>query len=301
MSKNFAFLSKHKVELVSVIGIITIFVGIFALAQWLWPNKCSENCVCVGKCECKPHEKCVCIQENSYSHQVKYNKNIYKSPYVLLFIEKNNSWGSGCIVNYKKHSFIITATHLFLNHERDKLLEDSFCRVFDPMGNYIGLAKPVILDNDYDITVLFCDLETYLDLYRPPLELKPTTHEELVSIVGEQGVIFGANLVGDWVEKPVPCMPFVTQVTISRVVKGKIQRLLKITNGEGDDRNELGDVDVVWVTVKGDIWYGCSGGPLVYNGKVIAIASMLENYSPKTGGIYISVADFIKKHLENWP
>jgi len=204
---------------------------------------------------------------------------IYKSPYVFLGCKTH--CGSGCIAEYDGHVFVLTAAHLFkLGQEETKLL-----RVYDADKQPLGYAVPAYLDLDRDIAVAFVSFDKLADRYIRigSFQVSKMSYSELRDAVGDDATFYGACGVGDWLDIG-SCSPFQEKVTIARVHKGKLPSLEKPTTDKAAKESIL-------ITVKGGGWFGCSGGPLVYRGKVIGVCSVLENWpssNPKTGTVYVN-------------
>lgn len=225
--------------------------------------------------------------------------NVYRSPYVLL--ERKSSaegtvYCSGSIVSYRGHTFILTASHLFWTMNPGNIRElpgDNYrwVNVYDARHNFLGVASLLYNDASRDIAILGGTSEAYkLVQQYGSFDLCPMTLEQLEDIVGEEVYFLGACEVGGWYNiKRI--QPFSERTIIARVTRSKIS--------DGDDIPAGSDMTCIFV--KGGGWYGCSGGPLLYKGKVIGVCSMLENFTPKTGTAYSSVEEVCREFLDKLP
>ncbi len=225
--------------------------------------------------------------------------NVYRSPYVLL--ERKLPAGgtvycSGSIVSYCGHTFILTASHLFWTMNPGNVRElpgDNYrwVNVYDSRHNFLGIASLLYNDASRDIAILGGTFDVYNLVQKyGSFDLCPMTFEQLEDIVGEEVYFLGACEVGSWYNIK-RLQPFSEKTVIARVTRSKIS--------EGYDMPAGSDMTCIFV--KGGGWYGCSGGPLLYKGKVIGVCSMLENFTPKTGTVYSSVEEVCREFLDSLP
>jgi hypothetical protein len=225
--------------------------------------------------------------------------NVYRSPYVLLERKspaEGTVYCSGSIVSYRGHTFILTSSHLFwtMNPGNPRELPGDNYRwvnVYDARHNLLGVASLMYNDASRDIAILGGTVESYGLVHKyGSFELSPMTMEQLEDIVGEEVYFLGACEVGSWYNiKRI--QPFSEKTIIARVTRSKISEGTDLPAG----------LDMTCIFVKGGGWYGCSGGPLLYKGKVIGVCSMLENFTPKTGTAYSSVEEVCREFLDKLP
>lgn len=225
--------------------------------------------------------------------------NVYRSPYVLVHFSSGpwSMYGSGFIVKYKEHKFLVSANHVLTTHlelgRRGVLgIEEQppIYKLLDARNRrIIGLATPFYFDEDRDIAFALVSLSLSEHLCKPDyFEPAMYTFEQLQDLVGTDVYYHGACSIGGWVGLN-GIFPFTERVTIARVLRSKMWKVDR--NG-----NEVpSDKDSVLITVKGGVWYGCSGGPLLTSdGKVLGVASCLEEHpiqNTKTGAHYVSLRE----------
>lgn len=208
--------------------------------------------------------------------------NISRIPYVMLHSKVGT--GSGFLCRYAGTIFIMTARHV-VDDGNGGLLK--LVDILDSRGEKIGYAVPWRDDPYRDIALCLATGEAYAHLTGQPLEIADMSVDELKGLIGLDAWYHGAAPVGDWLcINRLGICGFSERVTIVRVSETK-HNITKLLSMYGNA--ELGDdtKDVILITVKGGVWYGCSGGPLLYDGKVIGVCSMVENMTPKAGGVYI--------------
>lgn len=213
-----------------------------------------------------------------------------RSPFVILHSKFGT--GSGFLCKYGGNVFIMTARHVIMGSVSP--LKTVEC--FDCAGNRIGVATPWLIDDYRDIALCLASGDTYSRLPYQPFEVADMSVEQLKSLAGQDAWYHGTAGVGEWLRfNSFGFAGFSERTTIVRVVPVKHNlRMLDTPFDKGllDDQK-----DMVMITVKGGVWYGCSGGPLVYDGKVIGVCSMVENFTPKAGAVYIYPGHSLKELL----
>lgn len=210
------------------------------------------------------------------------HNNVYRSPYLIL--KSHTGVGSGFVAKYKDFAFVMTAAHV---------VEDgSGLFVYDSKNQFLGAIKPLHIDKDRDLAICVATYKVYKNNEKWNfMEFQDYSLEELEDIVGEDVFFHGLTNVGWWFTDR-PFLPFTERTNLARVTRTKIK-----LNPEHSNAKEC-----TILTVKGSGYYGCSGGPLLYKGKVIGVCSMLEqfpNQYPKAGTLYIYPFDTLKEFFES--
>lgn len=203
---------------------------------------------------------------------------LYSQPYVIVL--GNNYSGSGVLVDYNGYKFIVTAYHVVSGNETHMLVNCD--------GGKLGLSTVAYTDKDRDLAILHCSLEVYEKMAHVSYaQIADLSYEQLRQLTGREAYAYGMSGIGDW-NSLNKLAAFVDKVTISRVDRGCPRR----------DDDSVPSKESVMITVRGFMWYGCSGGPLFYDGKLIGVASFFDQYpgiNRNAGIVYVYPLDTIKE------
>lgn len=203
-------------------------------------------------------------------------KNVSTTPFVIL--DSKSGSGSGCLVTYKGRTFILTAYHVY------HMTGDKPMSVLNYKNEQIGYATKWLADKSRDIVLLLATAETYQQLPEP-LPVSERDVSEYEGLIGRDVVYHGHVDVGEWLGIGRNIAAFTECTCLSRVHVADVDLSAEMDNKDSSCFNKK---KTLMLTIKGAVWYGCSGGPLIMNGEVIGVCSCIENFSPKAGGVYIN-------------